>query len=176
MNDEDHISDEDRALFRGAVGGVKEVKSNLVPEEKSQKKPLLYQQQRDQQQVMLDAVGEQDPDIESGEELSYHTHGISKAILRKLKRGQFRVELELDLHGLTQREAQQSLKSFYQEAVNDDCRVVRIIHGKGYSSEGRPVLKSLVANWLPLHSRVLAFCSAPPKQGGTGAVLVLLKR
>jgi len=95
--------------------------------------------------------------------------------MRKLKRGQFDIEDELDLHGMRVKEAGQTLESFLSKCSNHGRRCVRIIHGKGLRTGGS-VLKENVAQWLRLRSDVVAFCSAQPNDGGTGAVYVLLKK
>ena len=107
---------------------------------------------------------------------SRELHSGQKQVLRKLKKGQFSVGAELDLHGMRRDAAIMSLKSFISEARNHDIRCVRIVHGKGYGSSNLgPVIKPLVNHWLRKQDQVLAFCSARPVDGGTGAVYVLLK-
>ena len=86
------------------------------------------------------------------------------------------IEEELDLHGYTVIEAKIAIQDFLYECKRQHIRYIRIIHGKGYRSEQKiPVLKTHVAYWLPQHSDVLAFSSALPKDGGTGAIYVILK-
>ena len=103
--------------------------------------------------------------------------GIQQGVLRKLRRGQFTAEAELDLHGLTVAEARTALFHFLQTCRNHSARHVRIIHGQGNSSRGgHPVLKGKVQLWLQQLDEVLAFCPARPEHGGEGAVYVLLKR
>jgi DNA-nicking Smr family endonuclease len=98
-------------------------------------------------------------------------------VLRRLRRGHYACREELDLHGLTQAEARSALTRFLAEALAHGHRCVRIIHGKGRGSGGRgPVLKSAVNGWLRRHDVVRAFASAPRRDGGTGAVYVLLAR
>jgi len=116
-------------------------------------------------------------DVQPEETLSFCRSGIQKTVFRKLRSGAYRISDELDLHGATIKQAKQILVYFLQEAVQFENCCIRIIHGKGHrSGNNKPVLKSHVNHWLSEHERVLAFHSARPKDGGSGAVYVLLKR
>ena len=129
---------------------------------------------------MLDELNAADPwdtDVETGEELLFVRAGIQQKLLRKLRRGQFSIGAELDLHGSTVAEAQTLLAEFLAECRLRGVRGVRIIHGKGLRSPGgRPVIKGRLDRWLRHRDEVVAFCSARPVDGGTGALNVLLKR
>jgi DNA-nicking Smr family endonuclease len=115
--------------------------------------------------------------VEFGEELRYIRPGIQALSLQKLRRGQFPIEDTLDLHGLTAAEASVRVQHFLQQSQMAGRVAVRIVHGKGYGSEGRqPVLKARVQHALVANPSVLAFCSARPQEGGTGAVDVLLRK
>jgi len=108
--------------------------------------------------------------------LSFQRAGVRIQEMRKLRRGLFPAEAELDLHGLTQAAARDSLSSFLVASRDLGFRCVRIIHGKGSRSAGRgAVLKTAVDAWLRRHSDVLAFVSAKAIDGGTGALYVLLR-
>jgi DNA-nicking Smr family endonuclease len=97
-------------------------------------------------------------------------------MFRRLRRGDFRVDSELDLHGLTVPQARAALAAFLAEAIGQGCRVVRIVHGKGLRSGTRgPVLRAMVNDSLRRICAVLAFASAREVDGGTGACLVLLE-
>lgn len=77
---------------------------------------------------------------------------------------------------MTKAEAQEQLNDFVLQARARGIHCIRIIHGKGYGSSNKgPVIKPLVNRWLQRRAEVLAFCSARPVDGGTGAVYVLLK-
>ncbi|HEX8758053.1 MAG TPA: Smr/MutS family protein [Steroidobacteraceae bacterium] len=116
-----------------------------------------------------------DPALASGEELVFHRAGMQPALLRKLRRGDYRVQGEIDLHGLTVAEAKQALREFLGEALLRQWRCVRIVHGKGLRSGHRgPVLKGMVAGMLRKVGPVVAYVSARQVDGGTGAVYVLL--
>jgi DNA-nicking Smr family endonuclease len=114
---------------------------------------------------------------EFGEELRYLRPGIQSSALQKLRRGHFPIEATLDLHGLTSPEASIRLERFLLVSQSAGRSSVRIVHGKGRGSIGhQPVLKSKVRQQLEKTACVLAFCSARPQDGGTGAVDVLLKK
>lgn len=116
-----------------------------------------------------------DPELASGEALVFHRNGVQSAVLRKLHRGDYRVQGEIDLHGLTVIQAKQVLREFLAEALIRQWRCVRIIHGKGLRSGHRgPVLKGMVSATLRKLGPVLAYVSARQVDGGTGAVYVLL--
>jgi DNA-nicking Smr family endonuclease len=108
--------------------------------------------------------------------LAFHRNGVRDQVMRKLKRGLYPVEDELDLHGSTQAAARVQLAEFLSASRDAGHRCVRVIHGKGYRSGGRgPVLKVAVDLWLRRHFDVMAFASAKAIDGGTGAVYVLLR-
>ncbi|PID49488.1 MAG: DNA mismatch repair protein MutS [Proteobacteria bacterium] len=133
----------------------------------------------DEQQVLLDMFSDEyDPtEIQPGDILSYLRPGVQHRIFNKLRRGEYRLAAELDLHGLNARQARGYLAEFLITVYPLQGECVRIIHGKGNRSDHRgPILKTKVNHWLRQHDRVLAFYSARPVDGGTGAVYVLLKR
>ncbi|MDA8327442.1 MAG: Smr/MutS family protein [Betaproteobacteria bacterium] len=102
--------------------------------------------------------------------------GLQKEVLRRLRRDYWGVQAELDLHGLTRDAARTSLVRFLEHCGHQHIRCVRIIHGKGMNSpDGLGVLRQLLPAWLAQRDAVLAFCPAPPSDGGSGAVVVLLK-
>lgn len=108
--------------------------------------------------------------------LSFHRPGVRPQVIRRLRRGLIPTEDELDLHGLAQSSARDRLAEFLVRSRDTGCRCVRIVHGKGYRSGARgPVLKTAVNLWLRRHMDVMAFVSARPIDGGTGAVYVLLR-
>ncbi len=103
-------------------------------------------------------------------------NGLPRLTLRKLRRGTYPIQDELDLHGNQSEAARKILQAFLHEAAQRKLRCVRVIHGKGMNSQGgEAVLRRLTRNWLTQHPQVLAFCAAPVEQGGDGAVLILLK-
>ena len=116
-------------------------------------------------------------DVVSGEgALSFHRAGVRVQVMRRLRRGLYPIEDELDLHGLNQTAARNRLAEFIAHSRDAGCRCVRVIHGKGYRSGARgPVLKTAVNLWLRRHADVMAFVSARGIDGGAGAVYVLLR-
>jgi DNA-nicking Smr family endonuclease len=115
-------------------------------------------------------------EIETGEFLDFARPGIQQRLMHDLRRGYLEVGAELDLHGLTVRLAREEFDAFLRACHERGVRVARIIHGKGYGSEGRqPVLKQKLNLWLRQREEVLAFTSAPRHDGGTGATYVLLR-
>jgi len=96
---------------------------------------------------------------------------------RNLRRGQWPAGAELDLHGLRVEQARHAVLSFLDECLEHGIRCVRIVHGKGYGSQGlEPVLKDKVRTWLVQKQDVMAFSQAPEREGGAGALLVLLRQ
>ncbi len=173
------LDNDDIELFRDAVGEVKPVINDRVESQKPAPNAIPEQLEKDEQQVLNDLLsGDRNlEEITLGDEIQYHRPGIQLSILRKLRRGQFSVGGELDLHGMIAAEAKKELAAFIKEALQHGIRCVRIIHGKGLrSSNHGPVLKPLTAKWLSRHDEVLAFCTARPTDGGTGALYVLLKK
>lgn len=169
---------EEDLSFAELLGKVKLISSDRVVHSKPKPYPTPRQSQRDEQQVMKEmAIGPMEfEDMQPGDILSYAQPGIQKQVFKKLRRGQYSVGAELDLHGMNRMEAQASLTQFITEARSQDIRCVRIIHGKGHGSSNQgPVIKPLVNTWLQRREDVLAFASARPVDGGTGAVYVLLK-
>jgi DNA-nicking Smr family endonuclease len=108
--------------------------------------------------------------------LEFMRPGVQRTLFKQLRTGKLAIESHLDLHGMTRDAARIQLQQFLQLALQQHCKVVCIVHGKGYHSEdGRPVLKAMVNKWLQDLPEVLAFSSALPKDGGSGAVYALLK-
>ena len=109
-------------------------------------------------------------------EQTFLRRGLSTDILKKLRRGEWSVQGEIDLHGHRIDEARDALSDFLVEARQHGFRCVRVIHGKGLTSPNRvPVLKGRVRKWLSQWDEVLAYCEAPRHAGGGGAVLILLR-
>lgn len=173
------LSVDEADLFRRQVGSVKRLRHDRIEPRVSSTAPTPQQTRNDERQVMADMLDNyfEPAELDTGEELYYCRAGIQHAVLRKLRRGQFRVARELDLHGLNADGAHTVLSQFLSQAKRDGIACVRIIHGKGKRSRHKgPVLKNKVNHWLRRRDDVLAFCSARPTDGGTGAVYVLLSR
>jgi DNA-nicking Smr family endonuclease len=173
------VSAEDLRLFEQAIGPVRRLAADTRAAESSPRPlPEPLQSQLDEARVagelMHTAI---DPAaIEVGEELSYLREGLSPRLLRQLKRGQFSIGDEIDLHQMTAPVARVAVKEFLDENKRHGRLCVKIIHGKGLRSRAEgPVLKRMVDGMLRQRADVLAFASARPAEGGTGAVIVLLR-
>ncbi|EHQ51740.1 Smr protein/MutS2 [Ectothiorhodospira sp. PHS-1] len=170
--------DDDFDLFRQAVGPVAPVHTDRAMLQPRRPPPRPRQTEAEHRRALEDMIDDpfQVTDIQPGDELIYMREGLQRQVFKKLRRGHYRIGAELDLHGMTAREAHEEMVLFLSAARERRLRCVRIIHGKGLRSSNRgPVLKSRVAHWLQQRAEVLAFCSARPADGGTGAVLVLLR-
>ena len=168
----------DEQSFEQMLDGVKTLSTDRVVHNTPKPRPVPKQANRDNQKVMQELLVSptEHEEMQPGDSLAYMQPGIQKQVFRKLKKGHYSIEAELDLHGLTRDEAQQQLSVFVSEAQEHGVRCVRIIHGKGYGSSNKgPVIKPLVNQWLRRRAEILAFCSARPADGGTGAVYVLIK-
>jgi DNA-nicking Smr family endonuclease len=141
--------------------------------------PLARQRQRDEHAALAESLHgplSVDDSLDSGEELVFLRDGLSRQLLRKLRRGHWVVEDTLDLHGMNRVEAAESVAAFLKRCTRRGLRCVRIVHGKGLGSRNRePVLKGKLRKLLPGRDELLAFCQAPAAEGGSGALLVLLK-
>jgi len=141
--------------------------------------PVPVHSRRDERaalaESLLGAVSVEDA-LDSGEELVYLRDGMSRQVLRRLRRGHWVVQDGLDLHGMNRIAAAEAVAQFLRSSAARGMRCVRIVHGKGLGSRNRePVLKAKLRKWLPLRDEVLAFCQAPAAHGGGGAMLVLLR-
>lgn len=170
----------DADLFRREIGAVAPL---AVPPRASLPRnpppPLPVQTRLDEEAVLHEAISDEfDPEVllETDETLSYCRPGVSQEVVRKLRRGDWIVQAQIDLHGLRRDEAREALAEFIRESVKRGLRCLRVIHGKGLGSIGKePVLKGKVRAWLVQKAEVIAFCQARPHDGGAGAVVVLLQ-
>ena len=175
------MNEDDIQLFRAEIGAltgeIRPVTHDRVLHQSPRPSARPRQRELDDQQIMQDMLSDYDPgELEHGEVLLYLRDGVSRQVLRKLRRGQYSVGAALDLHGHTVDQARVALTLFLNQHREGTHRCVRIIHGKGYNSPtGQGKLKRLLNRWLPQRDDVLAFCSARPMDGGTGAVYVLLR-
>ncbi|MDM8567876.1 Smr/MutS family protein [Candidatus Halobeggiatoa sp. HSG11] len=166
----------DSEIFREAMEGVKQLKNNKIIPEKPQPSPIPKQRYLDEILVREEMLSDNHSYLETGDELSFIRAGVQHKVLKKLQRGHFSIEAELDLHGMIARIAHLEVAKFLRQCQNYDIRCARIIHGKGYGSwQKQPILKSKLNKWLQQRDEVLAFCSARPMDGGTGAVYVLIR-
>jgi DNA-nicking Smr family endonuclease len=168
------VSPDDAELFREAIGEVRRIEAPPVVPGPAPPPPRARRFELDELEALEASRTGGEVPIEGDELLAWRRDHVSERTLKRLRRGEYAVQDELDLHHLRAVDAEQLLKSFLGEARAGSRQCVRIIHGKGLRSEGAPVLKMLVDRVLHLRGDVLAFASAPPAQGGAGAVLVLI--
>jgi DNA-nicking Smr family endonuclease len=170
---------QERDVFANAIGPVKSLRANGRAQlERERPAPHPHQRERDEREAMREALSDE-VDVESllltDDGLSFRRVGIGPDVPARLRRGQWALQGELDLHGLTREAARERLAAFVREAHRRGQRCVRVVHGKGNGSPGRqPVLKDKVQRWLAQRSEVIAFAQASGAQGGAGALLVLL--
>ncbi|BEV07691.1 MULTISPECIES: Smr/MutS family protein [unclassified Methylophilus] len=173
-NDENDVS-----LFYEAVKGARPVKTNRVSHAPKKPKPIPRQLIRDEKQALIDSLSDHyipAYELESGEELLYLREGQSPMVLSKLRRGHWVVQAHIDLHGLISDEARVTVSEFIAGCKKRGLRCVRIVHGKGLGSRNKePVLKHKLRNWLMQKDEVIAYAQARANDGGSGAVIVLLK-
>jgi DNA-nicking Smr family endonuclease len=171
---------EEAELFRASVLDVVPLAVPARTEhDRPRPQPIPEQRLRDDRQTLEDSLSPESPwdaGLETGEELHYLRKGLGSPVMKKLRRGYWVIQDELDLHGLTVEEARSLLGEFLGQCARRGLRCVRIIHGKGLRSRNRePVLKRKVAGWLMQREDILAYCQARAADGGSGAVVVLLK-
>jgi DNA-nicking Smr family endonuclease len=171
--------DEETKLFREAVKGARPLKPSRLHHQPQRPQPIPYQFIRDERQALLDSLSDDympGHELENGEELLYLREGHSPDILSKLRRGHWVVQAKADLHGLIADEARLYVAEFLTHCKKRGIRCVRIIHGKGLGSKNRePVLKHKLRGWLMQRDEVIAYAQARVNDGGSGAVIVLLK-
>ena len=172
------MSDDDNDLFRRAVTDAKpiRVKERVAPPGEKPK-PKARFSRADESAVMHEILEGDIDELESGsgEALRYHRQSVGRRTMRKLARGRYAVQAELDLHGMTVDEARPRLADFIKYSAQSGLGCVRVVHGKGLGSGDRgPVLKPSVNRWLRKWDYVLAFVSTRQVDGGTGAIYVLL--
>ena len=170
----------ERHLFMLSVGAVEPLKKAAVdPLPAARPAPTPRQRDLDEASVLTEAISD-DFDVESlletDDTLSYRREGLGPEVTRKLRRGVWAIQAQLDLHGLRRDEAREHMAEFLRESERRGLRCVRVIHGKGNGSPGRePVLKGKVRNWLVQKEQVIAFVQARASEGGHGALVVLLR-
>ena len=169
---------DDAALFRSAIGPIRELPAAMTPPAKPKPRPLPRMAARDEAQALDEFRRTLGADVlETGDALSFRRDHLPVRVLQRLRRGQYAAQDEVDLHHSDAVQAEAMLRHFLRQSGDAGLGCVRIVHGKGlHSDSGVPVLKNLVDRLLRQRTDVLAFHSAPSAQGGHGAVLVLLAR
>ncbi|MCA0174858.1 MAG: Smr/MutS family protein [Proteobacteria bacterium] len=169
----------ERQLFAHSVGPVAALKA--PPKAQQARTPVApepRQRQQDEAAALREALSD-DVDVASllltDDGLAWRRSAVPADVVVRLRRGQWSVQAELDLHGLRRDAARDALATFIRQARQQGQRCVRVVHGKGHGSPGRqPVLKDKVQRWLAQSAAVMAFTQAPRAQGGAGALVVLL--
>lgn len=171
------VSKDDRDAFAEAMRDVKPLEHEARVTRSRPQPSAVAHHSRAARRRTLEASLAADSVEFAGDEIAFRREPVDERTFRRLTAGRFSIEAEIDLHGMTRREAEAALKAFVAEAAGRGHGCVRVIHGKGTrSGPDGPVLKRQVAEWLARWDDVLAVSSARPRQGGTGAVYVLLKR
>ena len=169
----------EKNLFIRAVGQVAILpSSNKADIPKVPRAPVATQLQRDEAKVVQDSLSDEfdvSTLLDTDDALSFRRPSVGPEVTRKLRKGDWAIQREIDLHGLRSDEARLALTTFIREAHKYGIRCVRVVHGKGLGSPGKtPVLKSKVHSWLVQKNQVMAFVQAKPAEGGAGALVVLL--
>ena len=174
---DDSTKNDDDSLFMAEMSGVTPLKpDNKIKLDKTPRKPLLPSFSDDRNIPVGDVFSTAEISEECPDVLSFSRSGLQHKVLKKLRQGKQPIEHVLDLHGLTVELARIELIEFLGECEALGLRNVIIVHGKGYRSRNKPVIKPMINRWLKATDNVLAFHSAQPKDGGNGAVYVLLKK
>jgi DNA-nicking Smr family endonuclease len=173
-------AERDANLFRHSIGAVAPIApANKIQAEPPRPLPIARQHLADEQAALQESLSDGfsiETLMDSDAALSFSRNGIGPDTLRKLRRGHWVIQSQLDLHGMRSDEAREALAEFLRTAGKRGLRCVRIIHGKGLGSINKePVLKNKVRNWLAQKEEVIAFCQARAADGGSGALVVLLK-
>ncbi len=171
------LTDDELAVFKEAVRGVKRLKLRPKADLAQPKRPPVVRKQRVvvDEETLTFSDFEKLPLVSTEDVLFFAKSGLQHKVLRKLRQGQYTVEATLDLHGYTVSEARELLSEFLLHCIKDGIRHVLIIHGKGRANS-KPILKNKLNHWLRQLEQVVAFCSAGLKEGRTGALYVLLRR
>lgn len=170
----------ERNLFQRAAGKVEPLRQHgRVHHPPEPVAPVAAQRQLDDQRVLKEAISDEfdaSTLLETDDALSFRRPGVGIDVARKLRRGDWSIQAEIDLHGHRTDDAREALALFLREAVRQGLRCVRVVHGKGLGSPGKtPVLKGKVHSWLVQKNEVLAFVQARADEGGAGALVVLLR-
>ena len=172
------ITGDDANLFQQMVGTVTAIKHDKVSLSEQHAKPKPYPKplKVDVESHLAVPHTEELAAVGIHDSMRFLANGIQQSVIKKLRSGYFGIDAEIDLHGLSRHVAKQQLLHFLHTCVEEGCRCVHIVHGKGYRSpDNISILKNDLNHWLRQHQDVQAFCSAKPNEGGTGALFVLLR-
>ena len=180
MSQRQQPTPEDIAAFHGAVADATPLKAPArVLHERPKPSPRPRQRELDEAAVIVESLHgpfEIDDLLAIGDTDSFLRTGLPRNVLRDLRRGRWAIQHHTDLHGLNRHEAHEEVSRFLAESLITGKRCVRFVHGRGVGSTGREgVLLQFVKCWLSRSKDELAFCHAPPHDGGEGALWVLLR-
>lgn len=172
-------AEKERNLFKSAVGQVQRLPVVARADLKRPPPPAtVLQHELDAQAALQESLSDEfdiSSLLDTDQDLSFRRPGVGADVVQKLRKGQWSIQRQVDLHGLRSDEAREAMSRFIRDAHKQGLRCVRVVHGKGLGSPGKaPVLKDKVLRWLVQKAEVIAFVQAPPNKGGAGAVLVLL--
>lgn len=169
-------------IFRSSIGQVAPLRAKAIDKAihlPEQPLPIARHHLADEQAALLESLSDEftvDTLMDSDENLSFARPGVGPDVLSRLRRGNWVIQAQLDLHGYRRDQAREALGEFLRQSRKRGIRCVRVIHGKGLGSVNKePVLKHKVRNWLAQKDEVMAFCQARAADGGAGALVVLLK-
>lgn len=166
-------------LFADAIGKVTPLVAPVrAPISPTPPEPIARQRVKDEENALKESLSDAfEPYalLDTDETLSFSRPGVGADVMRKLRKGHWHIQAQLDLHGLRQDQAREAVGQFVRDSHKAGLRCIRVVHGKGLGSEGKaPVLKSKVPRWLAQKQEVIAYVQARPVHGGAGALLVLL--
>ncbi|MFD0666859.1 Smr/MutS family protein [Ramlibacter sp. MAHUQ-53] len=170
----------EKNLFQRAAGVVQRLPHDgRIDPFRRPPAPVAVQQQLDEQRVLHEALSDEFDAttlLDVDDAMSFRRPGVGLDVTRKLRKGEWSIQREIDLHGLRREDAREALAHFIRESHRQGIRCVRVVHGKGLGSPGKtPVLKGRVQSWLTQKNQVLAFVQARASEGGAGALVVLLR-
>ena len=169
----------ERHLFTRAIGKVQPLADEgRVLLNPTPRPPQALQRQRDEEAALQESMSDEfdvSTLLDVDDQMSFRRPGIGTDVTRKLRRGDWSIQGQIDLHGLRSDAAREALGQFIRDAHRMGWRCVRVVHGKGLGSPGKaPVLKAKAQRWLVQKNEVIAFVQARPAEGGAGALVVLL--
>ena len=170
----------DEEIFHDAMADVREIREfRKIPPKEPPKIERLRVRKEDSLDVLQSIVkGETRIRLsDTGEYIEWIRPNLRKDIVRRLHQGDFSVQDSIDLHGMTLREAEKAIGTFFRDAIKNRLFCIKVIHGRGLRSPGGPVLKEALIKWLHgnFSKWVLAYSSAKDCDGGLGATYIILK-
>jgi DNA-nicking Smr family endonuclease len=169
----------EKDLFARAIGATEPLRRKAaVPLAPEPPAPIPVQHQLDEQRVLRESLSDEfdvTTLLDVDDAMSFRRPGIGTEVTARLRKGEWSIQAQVDLHGLRSDEAREALGGFIRNAHKQGLRCVRVVHGKGLGSPGKqPVLKTKAQRWLIQKNEVIAFVQAKPAEGGAGALVVLL--